>query len=93
MTRAIGSAAVLRTEAALVVEGDSLPVLQDIPDGSISLIVTDPPYHATKKHNIFGDTKFEDDDQYLAWLALYVREWRRILRPNGLTLPPVCPRS
>ncbi|GJD79583.1 hypothetical protein NBEOAGPD_2812 [Methylobacterium gregans] len=83
VTRAIGSAAVLRTEAALVVEGDSLPVLQDIPDGSISLIVTDPPYHATKKHNIFGDTKFEDDDQYLAWLALYVREWRRILRPNG----------
>lgn len=29
--------------------GDALKVLKKIPDGSISLILTDPPYHTTKK--------------------------------------------
>lgn len=73
----------LRTDAALVVEGDSLPLLRKIPSGTVSLVLTDPPYHATKKHNIFNDTKFSSDETYLRWLAEYVKEWRRVLRPNG----------
>ena len=63
--------------------GDSLVSLRVIPSRSISLILTDPPYHATKKENIYGDTAFEEDQQYLDWVAEYAIEWKRILRSNG----------
>ncbi len=63
--------------------GDSAEVLDSIPDRSIDLIVTDPPYHVTKKQNIHGDTHFESDDQYLEWLGGIAASWRRVLRPNG----------
>ena len=70
-------------EDALVAEGDSLELLRSLPTHSVSLILTDPPYHATKKQNIFGDTAFAEDQHYLEWMAEYAVEWRRVLRPNG----------
>ena len=33
---------------ALVAEGDSLALLRSMPAHSVSLILTDPPYHSTK---------------------------------------------
>ena len=68
---------------ALLIEGDSLSLLKSFPDHSVSLILTDPPYHATKKRNIHGDTSFKEDHQYLEWMAQFAIEWRRILKPNG----------
>ncbi|MFZ2448688.1 MAG: site-specific DNA-methyltransferase [Syntrophobacteraceae bacterium] len=68
---------------SIVIKEDSLEVLKVIPDHSISLILTDPPYHSTKKKNIVGDTDFKEDQKYLEWMALYAKQWARILRPNG----------
>lgn len=68
---------------ALLVEGDSLAIIRRIPPHSVSLILTDPPYHITKKDNIVGDTAFRSDEEYLDWIAQYISEWKRILRPNG----------
>src|SRR5690349_24697191 len=68
---------------ALVAEGDSLILLRQLPTHSVSLILTDPPYHVTKKQNIYGDTLFAKDQCYLEWLDAYATEWRRVLRPNG----------
>lgn len=34
---------------AIAVLGDSLDVIKSLPSSSISLILTDPPYHSTKK--------------------------------------------
>ena len=68
---------------ALVAEGDAIVLLRDVPDQCVSLIFTDPPYHTTKKKNIYGDTRFSDDEQYLEWLRAYTAEWKRVLRPNG----------
>lgn len=68
---------------ALVAEGDSLSLLREIPSQSVTLILTDPPYHSTKKRNIYGDTAFAEDQHYLEWMAEYAKEWRRILKPNG----------
>lgn len=73
----------LHTANAMVAEGDSLTLLKRIPDQSISLILTDPPYHSTKKANITNDTAFDNDDDFLSWIAQYAKEWKRILRPNG----------
>jgi len=70
-------------DRCLLAEGDSLAVLKQIPSNSIGLIVTDPPYHSTKKSNIIGDTAFKDNEEYLQWLEQYFLEWKRILKPNG----------
>ena len=39
-------------EDSVVINGDSLELLKSIPSNSIALILTDPPYHSTKKKNI-----------------------------------------
>lgn len=81
--KAVDHELVLSMPSALVARGDSLALLRKLPAQSVSLILTDPPYHATKKRNIFGDTAFAEDQQYLDWMAEYAVEWRRVLRPNG----------
>jgi adenine-specific DNA-methyltransferase len=73
----------LVSENALVAQGDSLALLKRLPDSCVSLILTDPPYHTTKKQNIYGDTSFRHDAHYIDWLREFALEWRRVLRPNG----------
>lgn len=80
---ALGRQLCLSSGNALVAQGDSLEMLHQLPDQSISLILTDPPYHTSKKENIYGDTSFEHDDHYVEWMTEYAKEWRRVLRPNG----------
>lgn len=80
---AVSSQLRLATSMALVAEGDSLALLRRVPDRSVSLILTDPPYHSTKKENIYGDTSFAEDQHYLEWIGEYAKEWHRILRQNG----------
>lgn len=71
------------TPDCLSIKGDSLEIIKQFPEHSVSLILTDPPYHSTKKINIYGDTSFEEDKHYLEWMGQYVLEWKRVLRPNG----------
>ncbi len=68
---------------SLAILGDSLEIIKSIPSNSISLILTDPPYHSTKKKNITGDTDFNSDKEFIDWIGSYAEEWHRILRPNG----------
>lgn len=70
-------------EEAIAAQGDSLELLKRLPDHCVTLILTDPPYHATKKGNIYGDTHFEEDRHYLEWMAQFSTEWRRVLKRNG----------
>lgn len=74
----VGNAALLR--------GDCLTRMKAIPSNSVSLILTDPPYHSTKKKNIFGDTFFREDRDYLDWMGEVAREWKRILKLSGSVL-------
>jgi adenine-specific DNA-methyltransferase len=78
-----GNPARVSRQAAMVLHGDSLALLKKLPDHSISLVLTDPPYHSTKKANIHGDTHFEEDDDFLAWIDAFCEQWKRVLRPNG----------
>ncbi|WP_077490414.1 DNA-methyltransferase [Sinomonas mesophila] len=71
------------TSDAIVARGDSLDLLAHVPDESVSLILTDPPYHSTKKDNIYGDKAFEEDEHFLEWMEAYAVHWKRILKPNG----------
>lgn len=55
----------------LVVYGDSLEQIKKIPDYSISLILTDPPYHSTKK-KIFLEIR------HLVLIANILIGWKNI---------------
>ncbi len=83
IARSLGPHAVLSDDMAVVAAGDSLSLLGQLPPHSVSLVLTDPPYHVTKKANIVGDTEFEHDRHYLAWMEKHARAWKRVLRPNG----------
>ena len=72
-----------QSDNAILLEGDSTELLKSIPDNSVSLILTDPPYHSTKKKNIKNDTAFDTDENFLEWIKELSIEWRRILKPNG----------
>jgi site-specific DNA-methyltransferase (adenine-specific) len=73
----------LHSDRAVVARGDALALLKRLPPASVSLVLTDPPYHSTQKDNIYGDKAFKADNDYLLWLEDIGREWQRILRPNG----------
>ncbi len=83
ISTALGATVQAVSSQAVLAQGDSLELVRRLPDHSVSLILTDPPYHATKKSNIYGDTAFREDQHYLDWMAEYAAEWKRILRPNG----------
>lgn len=80
---ALGSVVADETASSLVVAGDSLELLSKFPDASVSLILTDPPYHTTKKSSIVGDTSFEEDEHFVEWIGEYAAHWKRILKPSG----------
>ena len=80
---AIEEHSIFASDHSIVAHADSLALLKRMPTQSVSLILTDPPYHATKKRNIYGDTSFEEDAHYLNWMDEYAKEWRRVLRSNG----------
>lgn len=63
--------------------GDALALLQKMPSASVDLVLVDPPYHSTKKANIYGDADFAHDEEFLSWIDALAVQWRRVLRPNG----------
>ena len=60
-----------------------MELLKLLPNECISLVLTDPPYHSTKKKNIKGDTSFDEDEDFLDWMREYVSQWKRVLKRNG----------
>lgn len=83
LREALGDAVADETSNSLVVSGDSLEHLRSFPSSSVSLILTDPPYHSTKKSNITNDASFEEDEHFLEWMEQYAVEWRRVLKLSG----------
>lgn len=61
--------------------GDCLELMQDIPDNSIDLILTDPPYFKVKKDS--WDRQWDKPKEFLSWLDTIAEQWQRILKPNG----------
>ncbi|MGH9896706.1 MAG: DNA-methyltransferase, partial [bacterium] len=59
--------------------GDALTLLKKMPDQSVNLVVTSPPYPLVFKKE-YGNV---DAHEYVAWLLPFVREVRRILADDG----------
>ncbi len=62
-----------------ILEGDCLEICKRLPDNSIDLIVTSPPYADARKWHYGGI----HPDEFANWLLERTEEFLRILKPNG----------
>ncbi|MGK3981297.1 site-specific DNA-methyltransferase [Sorangium sp. So ce118] len=56
-------------------------LLDSLPDGCVSLIVTDPPYFKVKDDA--WDRAWKKPDEFLGWIGGVFDKFRRVLAPNG----------
>ena len=77
-----------------LLQGDCLELMKNIPDGSVDLIVTSPPYNLGNTHHT-GDKRFKpygkhNDDMkeldYQAWQVEVLNECFRVLKDDGSIL-------
>ncbi len=64
-----------------IVQGDCLDVMPSLPDSSVGLILTDPPYYRVK--NEPWDKQWDSPAKFIEWFGLLCAEWQRALKPNG----------
>ena len=65
--------------SAEILLGDSKEILKGIPENSIDLIITSPPY-ADRRKDTYGGIR---PDEYVEWFLPIARELLRILKPTG----------
>ncbi len=63
---------------------DCIKTLQDIPDKSIDLIATDPPYFRVKSND--WDNQWPNEAAFFNWLEAVIQECARVLKKNYLSL-------
>jgi DNA modification methylase len=68
-----------KTDIGAVFLGDSFALLKRIPDESVDLILTSPPYALHFKKE-YGNV---DQEQYVNWLLSFAEDIRRILKKTG----------
>ena len=66
------------SEQAVLLEGDCLELLTAIPDESIQLVVTSPPYNLGKSYE-----QKDALEKYLQWQDHVIAECIRVLHPEG----------
>jgi DNA modification methylase len=59
--------------------GDSKELLKELPDNSIDLVMTSPPF-ALLREKEYGN---ESQSDYVNWLAEFAKEVKRVIKPTG----------
>ena len=73
------SAPAYLTESGAAYCGDSIELLAQLPDNSINLVFTSPPF-ALQRQKAYGN---KGQVEYIDWLAEFAREVRRVLKDDG----------
>ena len=63
-------------------QGDNLAILRSLPDASVDLICTDPPFNTGKDWGAFDD-RWQSLDKYLKFMEARAVEMRRVLKDTG----------
>jgi site-specific DNA-methyltransferase (cytosine-N4-specific) len=77
--RTMRSKPFFKTEYGAAYHGDSAVLMKEIPDDSVNLVVTSPPFALTRK-KAYGN---KEDHEYVEWFMPFAEEIRRILKPDG----------
>ena len=72
---------VIEIGAQTVIVGDCAKVLAGLPEQSVDVVVTSPPYNIGIKYRSYDDGG--DRDAYLAWLAEIGRQLHRVMKDDG----------
>jgi hypothetical protein len=78
--RALLRSATFRTSHGALIESDCLKVLSQLPNDSLDLVVTSPPYDGQPK---YGNGEQYDRSWYQDFFLEVTREIHRTLRPHG----------
>ncbi|MHB8552498.1 MAG: DNA-methyltransferase [Thermoplasmataceae archaeon] len=69
-------------------QGDCLELMKELPDESVDLVLTDPPYFRIMKQEWNGkkhewDNQWENRSAYLNWVSKIMKEIKRVIKNNG----------
>lgn len=79
LSRLVREKPLYETDFGFAVVGDSLSVLRALPDGSVNLVVTSPPYALHFKKE-YGNA---DKHEYVEWFLPFAEQVRRVLKDDG----------
>jgi adenine-specific DNA-methyltransferase len=65
----------------VILLGDCIEQMRTLPDNSVDLVLTDPPYFKVKDEA--WDNQWDKPAEFLAWLDRVVEQFARVLKPNG----------
>jgi len=68
-------------ETNKIINGDCVKVMSEMPEGSIDLIVTSPPYNCSIKYDTYDDTL--SMDEYWDFTKKWLTEALRVLKDDG----------
>lgn len=66
-----------------IIAGDALGILPTLPASQFQLIIADPPYFQVLLEEGWDNT-WQSPEDYLDWTLRWVRQCKRVLRPDGL---------
>lgn len=68
----------------MIIQGDSLEELKDLPDESVNCVVTSPPYWGLRDYGVEGQLGLEKTPtEYVQNMVEIFREIRRVLKSDG----------
>jgi site-specific DNA-methyltransferase (adenine-specific) len=68
-------------ETNQIIQGDSIQILNDGPEGWVDLVFADPPFNIGYLYHNYDDRK--DVDEYVEWSERWMRAVYRALKPTG----------
>lgn len=71
------------TKGPLLLNGDAVAVLRDLPDGCIDFAMTSPPYWGKREYENGGIGLEDDYRDFVKHLAAVFAELKRVLKPEG----------
>lgn len=70
-----------------LMQGDCIEMMRNIPDGSVDLVLNDPPYNigvGTTRNNKKIVNEWDKIDNYINWSLTWLKECQRVLKGNGV---------
>jgi len=65
---------------------DVMDYLAGLPNNSVDLVLTDPPYFIGYDGGKGWDSQWKSEEEYLAWCDLWTQECLRVLKPNRMMI-------
>jgi site-specific DNA-methyltransferase (adenine-specific) len=83
----------VRLDDDLILEGENLDLLPQLPDGAFDVIYIDPPFNTGKVRALRGGSYRDEYEDYVGFLLPRLEHARRLLAPHGTLYVHLDPRE